>query len=64
MNTRTLYWYARGYYDGRRFGYYYDDSDLMNYAEADRQAYKDGYDRGVEDYCEYDDPTTAGEETA
>lgn len=62
MNTRTLYWYARGYYDGRSIGV--GDEDLTEYTEADRQAYKDGYDRGVTDYCEYDDPTTAGEETA
>lgn len=54
MNSRTLYWYARGYFDGRSVGI--TDEDLTDYADADRQAYKDGYDRGVTDYCELDEP--------
>jgi hypothetical protein len=55
MNTRALYWYARGYYDGRSEGV--RDDNVTEYPDADRQAYKDGYDRGVTDYCDYDDPT-------
>ena len=46
------YWYARGYYDGREIGVF----SLEEYPQEDilRYAYKQGYDRGVADYCEFE----------
>lgn len=46
-----MYEYARGYYDGRAEGVYnnpYEDSE-MSYR------YKLGYDKGVADFCQYDE---------
>lgn len=44
------YWYAVGYYDGRAKGEF--DASMMEYAnDSDYQAYKEGYDCGVADYC-------------
>jgi len=47
-----MYWYALGYYDARAIGI----SSLEKFPEeaAFRVAYKEGYDRGCDDYCEFD----------
>lgn len=45
------YSYAVGYYDGRAEGVYnnpYEDREMSH-------AYKMGYDRGVADYCHYEE---------
>jgi hypothetical protein len=49
MNTN--YAYAIGYYDGRAEGVYnnpYEDKEMAH-------NYKIGYDRGVADYCHYEE---------
>lgn len=46
-----MYEYARGYYDGRAEGVYnnpYEDSEMSH-------RYKLGYDKGVADFCQYDE---------
>jgi hypothetical protein len=52
------YWYARGYHDGRVVGADVDDGIQAvpgdKYRDANRNAYKQGYDCGVTDYCEMD----------
>jgi hypothetical protein len=58
MNWEQVYWYARGYHDGRVVGAGVeegldaigDDADR----DANRVAYKQGYDLGVADYCDLD----------
>ena len=58
MNDEQIYWYARGYHDGRVVGAGVeegldaigDDADRG----ANRVAYKQGYDVGVSDYCDLD----------
>ena len=51
------YVYARGYYDGRAEGAIQTELDWMTPEEAG--IYGAGYDKGVADYCEYDEPKTA-----
>ena len=53
MNEELYYWYAVGYYEGRSFGA--ENSDLSEDSEEIQLAYKRGYTRGVEDFCEYDE---------
>lgn len=55
MNTftrREAYWYARGYYDGRTEGTFSEFIDA--WPDEVQLAYKQGYDTGVADYCEFD----------
>ena len=44
-----IYWYARGYYDGREKGYRVSELHVPN---QHQDVYNDGYDRGVSDHCE------------
>ena len=53
MNYTIAYTYARGYYDGRTHGYEASLQEWFN--EEERAAYLEGYDRGVSDYCEFDE---------
>lgn len=55
------YWFARGYFDGRTYGN--QEMELTPelrdelhaiYADVARHAYKNGYDKGVSDYCDID----------
>lgn len=50
------YAYALGYYDGRLVGY---ENNVFE-DDLDRHSYKQGYDAGVTDYCNWD--TDAEEE--
>jgi len=53
MNHQQLYAYALGYYQGRVVGNWeYAGWENMNMVE--QYAFREGYDRGVADYCEYD----------
>lgn len=54
MNHDELYFYALGYYDGRKHGYerVWPDDD------SSRMYYILGFDRGVADYCELDVDST------
>ena len=47
------YWYARGYFDGRTEGV---ENDALRevFDDATWHAYKNGYQRGVSDYCSID----------
>ena len=55
MNHEFMYWYARGYYEGRAFG---NDEGLdAAYSDQTRHAYRMGYDVGVSDYCDLDERT-------
>lgn len=50
MSTeKELYWYARGYHDGRLYGNEETISDA--YDDESKHYYKRGYDCGVADYC-------------
>lgn len=51
------YIYARGYYDGRATGAGETPLDWMTPEEA--HIYATGYDRGVADYCEFDEEKQA-----
>ena len=51
------YVYARGYYDGRAEGARNTELDWMTPEEVG--IYGAGYDRGITDYCEYDEPQSA-----
>jgi|APCry1669189369_1035219.scaffolds.fasta_scaffold190816_2 hypothetical protein len=51
--THEIESYALGYYYGRAEGSY-GLLDLDQFSDAERHAFKLGYDRGVTDYCEYD----------
>lgn len=53
------YIYARGYYDGRVNGYESTDLDWMTPEEVG--IYARGYDRGVADFCEFDENIVTGE---
>jgi hypothetical protein len=53
MNYTIAYTYALGYFDGRANGYENTPLDWMNAEEAG--IYGRGYDRGVSDYCEFDE---------
>jgi hypothetical protein len=51
MNHQQLYAYALGYYQGRAVGSWeLEGWEDMN--EVEQYAYREGYDRGVSDYCE------------
>ena len=53
MNYTIAYTYARGYYDGRAKG---EEAPLPNwFNDEERHAYRSGYERGVSDYCEFDE---------
>ena len=47
--TKELYWFARGYHDGRLYGNEESAADL--YDDESKHLYKRGYDCGVADYC-------------
>jgi len=47
------YVYARGYYDGRNYGY--EDTGQEWMTDEERHIYQTGYERGVSDYCEIDE---------
>ena len=46
------YAYAQGYYDGRVIGVDQDLPDMARLSSICRIRYKEGYERGVADYCE------------
>jgi hypothetical protein len=53
MNDEQIYWFARGYYEGRVHG---NDEGLdAAYSDETRHAYRRGYDVGVSDYCDLDE---------
>lgn len=47
----VMYWYARGYFDGRTNG---EDLCPSNISEFEASAYKSGYETGVADWEELD----------
>jgi hypothetical protein len=47
---KELYWFARGYYDGRSFGNQ-EASAVELYDDESKHFYRRGYDSGVADYC-------------
>jgi len=49
VTTKELYWFARGYYDGRSYGNEQSAANL--YDDESKHFYKRGYDCGVVDYC-------------
>ena len=53
MNHRDAYYYALGYYQGRRFGQFEID-EFENMTPEHQDYYRTGYDDGVLDYCEID----------
>ena len=55
MNKMQIYWYARGYYEGRAHGN--DEGINATYSDGTRHAYRIGYDAGVSDYCDLDERT-------
>lgn len=59
MKASEIYWYGRGYYDGRHHGYEASIDALVmestgNWEPETKAAYLRGYDCGVADYCEMD----------
>jgi hypothetical protein len=54
MNNTQIYWYGRGYYDGRHHGYEASLEFVDTWEPEIKAAYKRGYDCGVADYCEMD----------
>lgn len=54
MKAFEIYWYGRGYYDGRRYGYEASMESVETWEQEIIEAYKRGYDCGVADYCEMD----------
>lgn len=52
MTTEEKYWFARGYYDGRQYGYMNDQASVNQCSEGARLAYKQGYDLGLCDFCD------------
>lgn len=57
MNDDQLYWFARGYHDGRVVGAGVEEGLDAIDDDEDRVAYRRGYDLGVSDYCDLDEPT-------
>lgn len=57
MNDDQLYWFARGYHDGRVVGAGVEEGLDAIDGDEDRVAYRRGYDLGVSDYCDLDEPT-------
>ena len=54
MNDEQIYWFARGYHDGRVVGAGVEEGlDAIDDA-PNRVAYRRGYDCGVSDYCDLD----------
>lgn len=51
-NIDRVYWYARGYHDGRAYGYNNTDYDML---DEYQYYYGKGYETGVTDYCLYDE---------
>ncbi len=47
------YVYARGYYDGRTKGWCDTPIEWMN--DTEKHTYNEGFDKGVADYCEFDE---------
>ena len=60
MNDDQLYWFARGYHDGRVVGAGVEEGLDAIDDDEDRVAYRRGYDLGVSDYCDLDEPTGRG----
>jgi hypothetical protein len=56
------YVYARGYFDGRSNGVRETNLDWMTPEEVG--IYSNGYDRGVTDYCELDEPEVTDQKAA
>jgi len=54
MNDDQLYWFARGYHDGRVVGAGVEEGLDAIDGDEDRVAYRRGYDLGVSDYCDLD----------
>lgn len=52
MNYENMVAFAIGYYDGRK-----DGVENNRFEGAMRGFYQQGYDRGVADYCEFDEET-------
>ena len=53
--TNEMYWFARGYYDGRAKGSdHYDYNGTKEEHAVLRHSYRVGYDAGVTDYCNLD----------
>ena len=57
FNYALAYVYARGYFDGRANGSGNTPLDWMTPEEVG--IYAEGYDRGVSDYCQIDNPEAA-----
>lgn len=55
MNDEQLYWFARGYHDGRVVGAGVEEGLEAAYDDLSRRAYRQGYDVGVSDYCDLDE---------
>jgi len=53
LSDQFLYFYARGYFDART-----DGTPCVNehWHEQMRVPYKEGYDRGIHDYCRENHP--------
>lgn len=47
------YWYARGYFDGRTNG---EDICPENITDSEVLSYKRGFETGVADWCDLDEP--------
>ena len=66
MTDEQIYWFARGYHDGRAVGAGVDEGlDVIGNREEDaanRVAYKRGYDTGVADYCDLDESVEVRDE--
>ena len=60
FNSALAYVYARGYFDGRANGW--TDIEWMTPEEVG--IYAEGYDRGVTDYCQYDEPEATDQQAA
>jgi hypothetical protein len=52
IKMSEYYAYAQGYYDGRVIGVEQDLPDMARMSSICRSRYKEGYERGVADYCE------------
>ena len=46
-------WFSRGYYDGRAKGW--EDINYDELTDYEKEAYGQGYDSGVTDYCLLDE---------
>ena len=57
IDQSLAYVYARGYFDGRTYGYEKTHQEWMT--DEERQIYREAYERGVSDYCELDESESA-----